>query len=42
MPYVRTPETTGFQRWVIGGYDKSIPWAEWTEARYQPRNLRRR
>jgi hypothetical protein len=42
MPYVRTPELTGFQRWVIGGYDKSIPWDEWTGARFQPRNLRRR
>lgn len=42
MPYVRTPELVGFQRWVIGGYDKAIPWAEWVRARYQPRNLRRR
>lgn len=41
MPYVRTPELTGFQRWVIGAYDKQIPWAEWEAARYQPRNLTR-
>jgi hypothetical protein len=41
MPYVRTPELIGFQRWVIGAYDKTIPWSEWTAARYQPRNLRR-
>lgn len=42
MPYVRTRETLGFQRWVIGGYDKAIPWAEWTAARYDPRRLTRR
>lgn len=39
MPYVRTPELVGFQRWVIGAYDKSVPWSEWERARYQPRNL---
>lgn len=39
MPYVRTPELIGFQRWVIGAYDKAIPWAQWQAARYQPRNL---
>ena len=39
MPYERTPELTGFQRWVIGAYDKGIPWSEWERARYQPRNL---
>jgi hypothetical protein len=42
MPYERTPELVGFQRWVLGGYDKSIPWAEWQAARCQPRHLRRR
>lgn len=42
MPFVRTPELLAFQRWVIGAYDKQIPWSEWTEARYQPRNLQRR
>ena len=41
MPYERTPELLGFQRWVIGAYDKSIRWAEWEAARYQPRNLTR-
>lgn len=39
MPFVRTPELLGFQRWVIGAYDKAIPWATWRAARYQPRNL---
>lgn len=42
MPFVRSPELVGFQRWVLGGYDKSIPWEEWKAARYQPRNLMRR
>lgn len=42
MPFVRNRETLGFQRWVIGGYDKQIPWAEWTAARYDPRGLHRR
>lgn len=42
MPYVRNRETLGFQRWVIGGYDKAIPWAEWCAARYDPRRLTRR
>jgi len=40
MPFVRTPELLGFQRWVIGAYDKSVPWAEWRRARFEPRNLR--
>lgn len=40
MPYVRTTELLGFQRWVIGAYDKRVPWAAWKAAKYQPRNLR--
>jgi hypothetical protein len=39
MPYVRTPELRGFQRWIIGAYDKRISWEDWVEARYEPRNL---
>jgi hypothetical protein len=39
MPYRRTPELLGFQRWVIGAYDKRVPWREWRGARYQPRTL---
>lgn len=39
MPFVRTPELVGFQRWVIGAYDKHIPWKQWAGARYEPRNL---
>ena len=40
MPYVRTPELVGFQRWVIGAYDKRISWKDWSGARFEPRNLR--
>jgi hypothetical protein len=42
MPYVRTPELVGFQRWVIGAYDKGIPWRDWVAARYEPRRLGRK
>lgn len=40
MPYVRTEELVGFQRWVIGAYDKRIPWREWSEAHCRPERLR--
>lgn len=40
MPFVRTRELLGFQRWVIGAYDKKISWADWKAARFEPRNLR--
>ena len=40
MPFHRTTELIGFQRWVIGGYDRSVSWKEWTAARYRPTNLR--
>lgn len=46
MPYVRTKDTVGFQRWVIGAYDKpskkwpnGISWAQWEAANYRPENL---
>lgn len=39
MPFVRTPELVGFQRWVIGAYDKRIPWTDWSNAGYRPENL---
>jgi len=39
MPFQRTPELLGYARWVIGAYDKAIPWDEWSAARWQPRNL---
>lgn len=42
MPFVRTPELIGFQRWIIGAYDKQIPWAEWSAANFDPHKLTRR
>lgn len=42
MPYRRTPELVGFQRWVVGAYDKRVPWVEWQAAKYEPRQLRLR
>lgn len=42
MPFVRTPELVGFQRWACGGYDKKVSWERWVEAKYQPRNLTKR
>jgi hypothetical protein len=39
MPFVRTPELLAFQRWVIGAYDKGIPWERWKAAHYDPRKL---
>lgn len=39
MPYVRNELTRGFQRWVVGAYDKRIPWPEWKAARCEPRSL---
>lgn len=39
MPYVRTPELVGFQRWVIGAYDKRFTWQEWQAADFRPERL---
>jgi hypothetical protein len=39
MPFVRAPELVGFQRWVIGAYDKRIRWADWEAAGYRPEKL---
>ena len=39
MPYRRDPELVGFQRWVVGAYDKRIPWERWRAARWSPRRL---
>jgi hypothetical protein len=41
MPFVRTTEAVGFQRWVIGAYDKTIGWPAWAAAKYHPENLGR-
>lgn len=42
MPFVRTPELVGFQRWCISSCDKRVPWDVWEAARYQPRNLHKK
>jgi hypothetical protein len=39
MPYVRTPELIGFQRWVIGAYDKRISWSDWAGAKWRPEHI---
>jgi len=39
MPFKRTQELVGFQRWVVGAYDKRVPWKDWSGARYEPRCL---
>jgi hypothetical protein len=39
MPFVRTREVVGFQRWVVGAYDKKISWADWSAAGFSPRGL---
>lgn len=44
MPFTRNKLTVGFQRWVIGAYDKPgskkhVPWSAWERANYQPQNL---
>ena len=39
MPYVRTDELRGFQRWIVGAYDKRIPWTDWKAANYRPEGL---
>ena len=46
MPFTRTPELIGFQRFCVGAYDKpskdwpdGVPWDAWVRAKYQPANL---
>lgn len=39
MPYVRTPLSVGFQRWVVGAYDKRVTWTDWEQAGYRPERL---
>ncbi len=41
MPFERTRELVAFQRWVIGAYDKTIPWEQWwNDAGGRPERLR--
>ena len=42
MPFERTRELVGFQRWVVGGYDHQVSWKDWVAADYRPTNLRLR
>lgn len=42
MPYRRTAELVGFQRWVVGAYDKRVTWKDWRAANYEPRQLGKR
>lgn len=39
MPFVRTPELIGFQRWVVAAYDKRVPWSDWSKNRFDPRGI---
>lgn len=39
MPFVRTQELVGFQRWIVGAYDKRFTWDEWKSADYRPEKL---
>lgn len=39
MPYERTRELVGFQRWVVGHYDKRVPWDQFKQADYKPERL---
>lgn len=39
MPYQRTRELIGFQRWVVGAYDKRISWRDWEANGYRPEGL---
>ena len=45
MPYARTRDLVGFQRWVVGFYDvpragrPAVSWERWQAAGYEPRRL---
>ena len=41
MPYIRDRRSVGYQRWVVGAYDKRIPWVDWEAAGYRPEKLDR-
>ena len=40
MPYVRTPELVGYQRWVVRRADLKCSWQEYARARYRPEDVR--
>lgn len=39
MPFTRTKELVGFQRWIVGAYDKRFSWEDWKAANFRPENL---
>lgn len=41
MPYVRTPELVGFQRWVVRRADLCMSWEKYSEARFRPERVAR-
>lgn len=41
MPYVRTRELVGFQRWVVRRADLKMSWAEFMGAGFRPENVTR-
>lgn len=41
MPFTRTPELVGFQRWVVRRADLMMTWEEYMGADYRPENVRR-
>jgi hypothetical protein len=41
MPFVRTKELVGLQRFCLGAYDKRFTWADWAAADYRPEKLGR-
>ena len=42
MPYVRTPELVGFQRWVVRRADLRMSWDEYSRARFRPERIVRK
>lgn len=39
MPFVRTPESVGYQRFVLGAYDKRFSWHDWSANKWRPEGL---
>lgn len=39
MPYVRTPELVGFQRWIVRREDFKVPWPKFVAANYRPEKV---
>lgn len=39
MPFVKTPETRGFQRWCVKRYDKIVTWDAFKKHNYRPEGM---